>query len=90
MALDENELAFYTNEELIQELMKRQNFMGMVIYADSPESIINGQHVDFKLYGKGFSPQQTQALLSTMADQVGFGEEEYYEEDEDEEDEDWK
>tara|TARA_Y100000034_G_scaffold82375_1_gene98700 strand:+ start:4219 stop:4464 length:246 start_codon:yes stop_codon:yes gene_type:complete len=81
MALDENELAFYTNEELVQELMKRETFLGMVVYADSPESISDDDiQADFKLYGKGFSPQQAQSLLSNIVDQI----------DPDESEEDWK
>ena len=63
------EIEFYTNSELISELIKRKTFVGVVIAAEDARTIENDE-VNFKLYSNGFDPQATKILLKCLAKEI--------------------
>lgn len=52
-----NELELYTSEELIQELIKRSTFSGIIIKHDPKE---------FKMYCRNFSPEGVASILISL------------------------
>ena len=62
---------FCTNEELINELMKRETFVGVVILAHDFRSVDNGTPSDFRVCGSGLLENEAKDLLSFIANQMG-------------------
>ncbi len=61
---------FCTNEELINELMKRKTFVGIVISANDFRSVDNGTPSDFRVYGNGLLESEAKNLLSFVVNHL--------------------
>jgi hypothetical protein len=57
-------IEFYTNDELITELMKRKSFVGIIISADNPFSAKDSPTVDFDMYCHGFDMKQVESIFA--------------------------
>jgi len=64
-------IEFLTNEQLIEELISRDSFAGFIVHADDVREIEHSDCADFKLYGKGFEPEEVVALLSELIERMG-------------------
>lgn len=71
-----SEIEFFTNDELVDELMKRESFVGMILMAEDSREVESEDFADFKMFGRGFAPEEAHALLSSVVDQMGDDEEE--------------
>jgi hypothetical protein len=67
--MDSSELAFYSTDELIAELVRRRTFLGVVVH--SQEGMKNGQWGDertFKVHFNGnLGPTRASRLLDRVA-----------------------
>ena len=67
----QNDLAFVTSQELVDELMRRKTFLGVVIHA---EGDVRGPWVgekNFRVHFNGaMQPAEAGRLLATLADSL--------------------
>ena len=67
----QNDLEFFTSEELIAELMRRQTFLGVVIHADGDQRQPWTGEKNFRVHFNGaLEPAETGRLLATVADSL--------------------
>jgi hypothetical protein len=67
-------LEFYTAKELVQELMNRQTFLGLVIHSEEElrENDWHGEKV-FKIHlNRNLDTEQASRLLNVLADRMQF------------------
>ena len=69
----QNDLSFVTSQELVDELMRRKTFLGVVIHA---EGDVRGPWVgerNFRVHFNGaMQPAEAGRLLATLADSLGL------------------
>jgi hypothetical protein len=67
----QNDLAFVTSQELVNELMRRKTFLGVVVHADGD---VRGPWVgekNFRVHFNGaMQPAEAGRLLATLADSL--------------------
>ena len=65
----QNELAFVTSEELVNELMRRKTFLGVVIHAEGDMRGPWTGEKNFRVHFNGaLQPQEAGRLLAALAD----------------------
>ncbi len=62
-------IEFYTSEELIEELMKRDTFVGLVIMANDFRTV-DDENTGFHLYAKGLLEKEAQGVLTEIVEQM--------------------
>lgn len=67
-----NELELYTSQELIQELMRRKTFLGVVVHAreELKAQEWTGERVFSVHYNSNFAPAEVGRLLDVIAARV--------------------
>jgi len=70
--VDSSELAFYTNEELISELMRRRTFLGVVVQSESEWKDDQwGDERTFRVHFNGnLATEEAGRLLSRVASYI--------------------
>jgi len=59
-------LEFFTNKELIEEIIKRQTFAGLILFSESEQRFDGQVHEDFKLYTTADEDSTLKMLENTV------------------------
>lgn len=67
-----SELAFFTNQELIDELLRRQTFLGVVVQSEDEHRDRNwrGDKYFNVRFNDNLNPEQASRLLDVVADHM--------------------
>ncbi len=70
--MDDTDLAFYSTEQLIDELMRRKTFLGLVIHADEElrHTRWQGDKVFKVHYNSNLGLEQASRLLETISESI--------------------
>lgn len=71
--MEATDLAFFTSDELIAELMRRKTFYGCVVHAQDDHKHEAWQERTFRLhYNRNLNQDQAGRLLNTVADYISW------------------
>jgi hypothetical protein len=70
--MDSSDLAFYTTQELIDELLSRRTFLGVVVQADELRTAAwkHGKHSFRVRFNKNLKANEAGRLLGVIADRM--------------------
>ena len=67
-----NDLEFYTSKELVEELLRRSSFLGVVVHSDTDfRNGVWGDERNFKVeFNSNLSTSEAARLLETVAERI--------------------
>lgn len=65
-----SDLAFYTSDELVEELMNRKTFLGLVIRAEEELTISDELPSSFQMHCRNVTPEQAVGILKHLSESL--------------------